>query len=606
MVKISSCLILQSKEKLYIGSDTSSSVFHNNKLYRLNNETTKLFKLDNNTILYCAGNNKVAKNVKDYIFSLYFRNNFSFDLLIEWLVWKYPLKHKYNNKTIFDVEILICTVKNNETVVFQMSQYNNYKLIVHKAPQKGIQILSAGIKNKDCISFAEKELLRNSGIKSIYYNTFQKLSCNYIGGKLDLYEISDIGINTIFNKYCILEKNIQYINNILNNVSVSINAEVLISKIVMSEYLHIENESGTYKFEDSGFTASNGINTIKISPSKDDELFSIYKNSDKLLYFDSKGNGHFKGILDAAEGHFAGLISGGSININDQFIVDSYGNMTGKSGTFSGNVEGASINIGNGYFKVDRETGFVTTNIGTFGGWWIGNGSIVGLGEYKFEHRLTQLDDGTWELKIFEEGWESPNGVEKKIYAEKPNDYEIYKLKEKYMSQYNLRNSFQAFNSKNKCALSIGYSPSSPAAIEAGDAESVGWETGRFVVYQSGKMKCKSIQVENRVYGTSSGTTNAYIYQVCDDINQSVKTKWIPSVAWVKGYVQNNISSSSITANTHASSNGNGNYVQLGSATVATTGWCSRSFAHASEILTLSNRISSLVNRVSALESKIK
>lgn len=385
-----------------------------------------------------------------------------------------------------------------------------------------------------------------------------------------------------------------------------INAQALVADILIGKYLHIENESGTYKFEDEGFTASNGINTVKISPSKDDELFSVFKDNDRLLYFDSNGNAHFKGILDAAEGHFAGLISGGSININDQFIVDNYGNMTAKSGTFSGFINGASIDIGNGYFKVDRETGFVTQNIGVHGGWWIGNGSIVGLGEYKFGHRLTELSDGTWELKIYEEGWESEDGLEKKIYAEKPNDYQIFEMKEKYMSQYNLRNSFQAFSSKNECALSIGYSPSSQEAVNSGYSDSTGWKTGRFVVFQSGKCKCKRMVVTDAVNGTDSGTTNSYIYAFGRNLDDMNRNSYVPTVSWVRGYVQNNISSSNITADTRQSSNGNGNYVQLGSATVATTGWCARTFAKDSDISSLSSRISSLSSRISALENQIK
>ena len=54
---MSSCLVLQAKDKLYIGADTSSSVFIDNKLYRLNDNTKKFFLLDNNTVLYCAWNN---------------------------------------------------------------------------------------------------------------------------------------------------------------------------------------------------------------------------------------------------------------------------------------------------------------------------------------------------------------------------------------------------------------------------------------------------------------------------------------------------------------------------------------------------------------------
>lgn len=378
-----------------------------------------------------------------------------------------------------------------------------------------------------------------------------------------------------------------------------INSEFLITPLIMSEHLWLENESGTYKFEDSGFTASNGINTIKISPNKNDELFSIYKKNDKLLYFDSNGNAHFKGILDASEGRFSGLISGGSININDNFIVNNNGDVTAKSGTFSGDIVGASIDIGDGSFKVDRETGFITEDIGIHGGFWIGNNSIVGLGQYSFVHKLTKLDSGIYELKIYEKGWESLDPLDTVLYEKKPSDYEIFKIKEKYLSLYNRRNSFQAYSDKNECALSIAYSPSSEEAIKSGSEKSVGWKTGLFVVFQNGKMKCQSIQVVNKSYGTSSGTTESLVYPISDDLTNSNKINWTPSVGWVKGYVKSNVNSSNIIASVGQASNGKGTYVNIGSSTVATTGWCHNTFAQLSVI-------SSLQSRVSALESKIK
>lgn len=64
-------------------------------------------------------------------------------------------------------------------------------------------------------------------------------------------------------------------------------------------------------------------------------------------------------------------MNAGSINLRNNFIVDTNGNLTAKTGTFSGNVSGArisggSININNN-FIVDTN-GNVTARIGTFSG----------------------------------------------------------------------------------------------------------------------------------------------------------------------------------------------------------------------------------------------
>ena len=368
---MSSCLVLQAKDKLYIGADTSSSVFINDKLYRLNDNTKKLFLLDDNTVLYCAGNNSIANEVARYITSIYCRDDFSLISLKKWLVKKYPYKN--NDKTIYDVEILIATFINNRTIVYQMSQYKNYDIVSFEVPDAGVQILSAGIKNSECMSYAEKELLNQSGVKSIFCTTFSNLSCNYIGGCLDLYEISKNGVIKIFDNEKINEHGIQYVNDIFNSLSVSLNAEVLVSKLVMSENLWIENDSGNYKFDDSGFIATNGKNTIKIQPNKSEELFSIYKDSRKQVYINSNGDVEFAGSLKSATGTFSGLISGGSININNTFTVDKDGHMIASSGTFGGLVSGGSINI-NDNFVVDS-SGRITANVGRFGG-LVSGGSI--------------------------------------------------------------------------------------------------------------------------------------------------------------------------------------------------------------------------------------
>ena len=157
------------------------------------------------------------------------------------------------------------------------------------------------------------------------------------------------------------------------NFAWGVNAQVLVSKLVMSQNLWIENDSGTYKFTDDGFIATNGKNTIKIQPNKSEELFSIYKDSRKQVYINSNGDVEFAGSLKSATGTFSGLISGGSININNTFTVDKDGHMIASSGTFGGLVSGGSINI-NDNFVVDS-SGRITANVGRFGG-LVSGGSI--------------------------------------------------------------------------------------------------------------------------------------------------------------------------------------------------------------------------------------
>lgn len=500
---MSSCLVLQTREKLYIGADTSSSIFVNNKLYRLNNSTKKLFQLNNNSILYCAGNNLIASKVKDYIIPFYNNKYFSFYKLQDWLLKNFALVK--GKQTIYDVEILIATIENNETIVYQLSQYNNYELTIHKPPKNGVQILSAGIKNQDCMSYAEKELLSKNGVKAIYTNTFNALSCNYIGGNLDLYEISIDSLNKIYNNEKIYENGIQYIANVFKKKSVSINAEVLLSKLVMSENLWIENSSGTYKFDENGFIASNGTNTIKIQPNKSDELFSIYKGSSQKFYIDSSGNVNFSGNLSGATGTFTGLLSGGSINIgNGNFTVDSNGNMYATTGTYSG-----SININNAFTVTSN--GYMTATSGLIGNWYISSGALIGsASNYRTVLTPAQIEfqetNRSLRINPTNIGWEYSDGtfcsLIKPLSIFTP-EYKGYKFTLSGGSQFTIDARVGTSYSSGGVAI-YGYTTFYAPLRFTGDA---------------------------RTYGTSSGTTDKYLYITGNGGNES-----IPSAGWVKGF----------------------------------------------------------------------
>lgn len=166
------------------------------------------------------------------------------------------------------------------------------------------------------------------------------------------------------------------------NTVYAVNAEAILGKLFLGEYLTLQNNSGTYKFDDDGFIAKGGNNSVRIQPNQSGELFSIYKGNNKQFYVDSDGNVHFTGDLTGSSGIFSGQLKGGSINLgNGTFTVDKDGNLTANKGTFSGDLIGGSININNGNFLVDKY-GNMKANAGLIGDWGITNGYLWYDGDY--------------------------------------------------------------------------------------------------------------------------------------------------------------------------------------------------------------------------------
>lgn len=157
------------------------------------------------------------------------------------------------------------------------------------------------------------------------------------------------------------------------NTVYAVNAEAILGKLFLGEYLTLQNNSGTYKFDDDGFIAKGGNNSVRIQPNQSGELFSIYKGNNKQFYVDSDGNVHFAGDLTGSSGIFSGQLKGGSINLgNGTFMVDKNGNVFANNGTFGGNCTfKGTLDGADGSFS-----GKVNASSGTIGGWNIGETSL--------------------------------------------------------------------------------------------------------------------------------------------------------------------------------------------------------------------------------------
>ena len=122
-------------------------------------------------------------------------------------------------------------------------------------------------------------------------------------------------------------------------------ADAIVGRLIAGNNLHIENTNNSFILDETGatlnnanFTITKGTTKILLDPSVG---FEITRGTEKQMGLDSSGNAYFKGA-----------ITGGSININNQFLVSSSGDITIKRG---------SININNGQFSVDS-AGYVVCN----------------------------------------------------------------------------------------------------------------------------------------------------------------------------------------------------------------------------------------------------
>lgn len=103
-------------------------------------------------------------------------------------------------------------------------------------------------------------------------------------------------------------------------------AEAIIGKLIAGENMYIGNKEGSVQITGDGIDITNGsiqltngINTICIDPDNEEKLFSIKNGKTDCLYTDNKGNLNL-----------TGKITGGEININDNFIVNEEGNIVSK------------------------------------------------------------------------------------------------------------------------------------------------------------------------------------------------------------------------------------------------------------------------------------
>jgi hypothetical protein len=377
---MSLCLILQNKNKIYVGTDTALSVKNQNNFLRINKGIDKIFEFSNG-IMFCSGNMFYVKKTMEFIEE---SNLINVERISSFLK-KENFRHE---KDIFQIEI-VCFIFGEHPRIYQISQYNNFNIIEHEYDENLINIFACGFKTESCLNIAEKEIKKNTIIEDIFKNTFDSLVCEQIGGNLNIWEV---GYNA--NKIFANKINDDFISkyDIESSSFYSLVADVLVGRIIAGNQLTIENSNNTFSVNESGATLTNANFTInstnnlsKIILNPNDGI-KIQTNisgtwTDKF-YVDSSGNLVLVGKLTANKG----TIGGWNINAtqiyssNGEIVLDSsYPYVQLGALTITENSFNAVDSATNGSrFKIDANNGYLTANGALISSATLGNCTISG------------------------------------------------------------------------------------------------------------------------------------------------------------------------------------------------------------------------------------
>jgi len=215
---MSAILVIQKEHELYFGTDSAISTIIDDQIIRIEEDGKKIWIIEDK-LIFCAGNMNIAHTlINKYIDS----NIKSVELLRELAI------ELFDNK--FMLEIIIGTIKNNKTVVYQISSYNDFEIIERTVKNKEIGLWSGGIRTKECFNIACSELRKGKSPKDIYQNTFDNISFEGIGGILDVYKLDKNKIDLIYSG-SIVEK---IIKKIYIGEKYLINAETFWGKTIIS------------------------------------------------------------------------------------------------------------------------------------------------------------------------------------------------------------------------------------------------------------------------------------------------------------------------------------------------------------------------------------
>ena len=235
---MSSCIILQQRDSIFMASDTAISTSLKGRTARLSNLGEKLFCKDDK-IVFCSGNMKKANLCKKYIEQ---NNNLKIKDICKFA-------NSLNLKG--SLELFIAVTEKKKVKSYQISSYNNFIPIEREVDDDRTEIYSMGFNTINMLNSFEENLLKLNVLSAIE-KTFNDNIIPEVGGNVSIAYFHN-GEKHIMNKRlkdntpCLLSKFEEYMCSFVM-------AETLIGKVILGAKLEIGNEDNTFVINPHGMS----------------------------------------------------------------------------------------------------------------------------------------------------------------------------------------------------------------------------------------------------------------------------------------------------------------------------------------------------------------
>lgn len=188
---MSSVVVLQTYDRLWIGSDSAVSTSIGGVTYRWHEGGQKLWVLDD-SVIFCSGRAELADSVMREFHSVSDR---SMERLQEIAIRQHDAYMSERNES-FEVgvelflTILVCKYEQGKTVVYGLEPHNGFELTARILDNPtNFAIWSGGIKVNESATAAMSKFSDSMNVIQTFQHAFDEISYEGIGGELTVYEI---------------------------------------------------------------------------------------------------------------------------------------------------------------------------------------------------------------------------------------------------------------------------------------------------------------------------------------------------------------------------------------------------------------------------------
>lgn len=357
---MSACLILQTPETIFIGTDTAVSTTVDDQIYRLSDDGEKLWQIDDMTI-FCSGDMNLSRKVMRTFAKLPDRSIESLNMTVA-----YICGISSNN----DICLIVGKVDKNGSFVYEISAENRFELIERRMDlgRTDIALWSAGIKTQESVELAESYLFKGYDVLTTYKEVFNAISYEGIGGLLLLKQVRHSQVKELLYEPIREKPDMRILTEEIYNKLLQpqlIFGERIFGKLLAGVNLQIDasdvNGNKTFTVDENGVTISGmalkitgGLPANQLDPSFKNGLVSqatayngvVIDSIRGLVVSDS--NNLVRTVMNATEGlRFQKNISG---NWVDQLYYDTTSGNLVMNGTIDAKefkINGVTALVGN-------------------------------------------------------------------------------------------------------------------------------------------------------------------------------------------------------------------------------------------------------------------